>query len=280
MKMTPNRHTVLRVVVLLLLVGIVAPFVVQAVPSVVGADRSYTVLSGSMQPAIAPGDIVVVNSVDPNQIEKGEIITYRLPDSETPTTHRVVAVDRTDQSLEFRTKGDANENVDPASVPAEAVVGEVMFVIPYIGYVTRFADTQLGFFLMVGVPFALLVLNELVNVVTAARSPPAETTNAHSGRTTTEDTTASTEGGSSNNIALTRTDLKLTAPVLVAFGGYSSYVAWQDPTAVSVAIATATASAAILVSGFYFITGRDESPAPSENPLDPMPDGGGDVDEE
>ena len=135
------------------------------------------------------------------------------------------------------------------------------------------------------IPLALLVLNELVNVVTTAESSPAEPTDDSPARTTTEDAAASTEGGNPGGIAITRTDLSLTTPVLVAFGGYSGYVAWQDPTALSVGVATATASAALLASGLYYALGRDASPAPTPATdagvdEDPTPDGGVDVDAE
>ncbi|TKX83266.1 hypothetical protein EXE43_25160, partial [Halorubrum sp. SS5] len=50
-----------NIVGLMILVAIVVPFVVFAVPQVVGADQSYVVLSGSMEPAMSPGDVIIVN---------------------------------------------------------------------------------------------------------------------------------------------------------------------------------------------------------------------------
>jgi signal peptidase len=286
MRTVPSLHTVLRAVALVALLCVVALFVVQAVPSAVGADRSYTVLSGSMEPTIAPGDVVIVNSVGTERIEEGEIVTYRLAGSDVPTTHRVVGVERTDEGVTFRTKGDANEDVDPSRVPADALVGEVMFVIPHVGYVTRFADSRLGFVVMVGVPFALLVLNELVNVATAATSPatgatddPVARTTDESPATAAEGSTARTDAPESDGVAVAPADLTLTTPVLVAFGGYSSYVAWQEPTGVSVGVAAATTSAALLVAALHYLAGRHPSPSPPTN-AGTTPDGGVDVDDD
>ena len=59
--MTPEltRGGVLRAVALVLVVALVVPFVVFAVPQVVGGDASFVVISGSMEPAISVGDAVV-----------------------------------------------------------------------------------------------------------------------------------------------------------------------------------------------------------------------------
>ena len=59
------------------LVLAVVPFVVYAVPGVVGASESYVVLSGSMEPTISPGDVIVVEDVDPGDVEEGDVITFR-----------------------------------------------------------------------------------------------------------------------------------------------------------------------------------------------------------
>jgi signal peptidase len=161
-----------RTVGLVLLVAVVVPFVVFAVPQVVGAEQSYVVLSGSMEPAIPTGSAVIVERASPDAIERGDVITFEGGSSELTTTHRVVEVRTVDGERRFRTKGDNNEDVDPRPVPEEAVVGRVMelsvpgvgsalFVIPFIGYVVQFAKTTVGFGLLVVLPFALLVASEL-----------------------------------------------------------------------------------------------------------------------
>ncbi|MFB6068367.1 MAG: signal peptidase I [Halobacterium sp.] len=163
----PERNrlrTVLRYASVVLLIAVVLPFVVFAVPQVVGAQHSYVVLSSSMSPTIHAGDVVVVDGVDPANVEEGDVITFEPPsdhqiDSEL-VTHRVVEVVRRDGELFFRTKGDANEEPDQALVPAENVVGTVQFHIPKIGYVIQFAGSGRGTLAFVVVPAVLLILNE------------------------------------------------------------------------------------------------------------------------
>ncbi|MFC7130198.1 signal peptidase I [Haloferax chudinovii] len=162
---------VLGGVVLLVAVALV---VVLAAPQAFGADASYTVLSGSMSPTFDAGDVVVVRDVPPADISAGDIITYReaggaITDERTDrVTHRVVAVDRSGDSPVFRTKGDANEDVDSDPVTADRVVGRVWFHVPYLGLAAQFVQSGLGLVLFVILPGALLVVTELYSLYTDA----------------------------------------------------------------------------------------------------------------
>ncbi|SFR47818.1 signal peptidase, endoplasmic reticulum-type [Halogeometricum rufum] len=150
---------------------VVVPFVVFAVPQVVGADHSYVVQSDSMTPTFAAGDVVVVDGRSPSTVEAGDVITYTAPGASVVgggganrITHRVVEVVERDGGRFFRTKGDANEEADGELVPASNLVGVVTFSIPYIGWVIAFGQTRLGTLLLVVAPLALLALTELWTV--------------------------------------------------------------------------------------------------------------------
>jgi signal peptidase len=137
----------------LLLVAVVLPFAVFIAPQAVGAEHAYVVVSSSMSPTIHAGDTVIVNEVPAKAVEEGDIITFidgeratiqQGQASENLITHRVTDVQRTEQGLAFKTKGDANEEADRGFVPASALVGRVMVTIPFIGHVITFAGTTTG----------------------------------------------------------------------------------------------------------------------------------------
>jgi len=106
--------------------------------------RVDTVLSGSMEPALKVGGVVVTQPVGVEDIREGDVITFYSPLGDRLTTHRVIARVTSIQDTEFvqlamatpteespvyfRTKGDANEDADPFLVPAENVVGKVVFL--------------------------------------------------------------------------------------------------------------------------------------------------------
>ena len=58
----------------LCLVLALLPFLVFAVPQTVGADHGFVILSGSMEPALSPGDVVIVS--DAASVGVGDIITF------------------------------------------------------------------------------------------------------------------------------------------------------------------------------------------------------------
>jgi len=121
------------------------------------------VFSGSMEPELKVGSVVVTRPVEPEEIRAGDIITFYSPLSERLTSHRVVAVEQT-SAFHFLTKGDANGDADPVVVPAQNVVGKVCLHIPYFGYVTQFVKTPLGFLLTICIPGLVVIVTEVRNI--------------------------------------------------------------------------------------------------------------------
>ncbi|MCU4801480.1 signal peptidase I [Halobacteria archaeon HArc-gm2] len=147
-------------------------FVAAAVPQIVGADESYVVLSDSMSPAIEAGAVVFVGEVPADDIGEGDVITIERAGAtgdSSRVTHRVVEVVERDGERRFRTKGDANEDPDPGLVAPSEVVGVVQFHVPYMGYVTSFAQTRLGILALVVVPAVLLVVSEVWDLLSATK---------------------------------------------------------------------------------------------------------------
>jgi signal peptidase len=152
----PSIRQVGTVLGTLLLIALVVPFAVFAVPQVIGADHGFVILSGSMEPDIAPGDVVIVDASAP--VGVGDIVTFS-EDSDVPVTHRIVA----EEDGQWVTKGDANENRDARPVAPETVLGKVVLTIPLIGHVVLWANTPVGYISLVLVPLLLLLGNELLS---------------------------------------------------------------------------------------------------------------------
>jgi len=105
------------------------------VPRLAGATP-YNVQTGSMRPNLPPGTLVVVRPVEPDEIGIGTVITYQLESGRPEAvTHRVTEIGINNVSGErtFRTKGDANDAVDPDPVRPVQVRGEVWYSVPYVG---------------------------------------------------------------------------------------------------------------------------------------------------
>ncbi|MGO1973246.1 MAG: signal peptidase I [Propionibacteriaceae bacterium] len=138
-------------------------------PRVVGG-QAYTVLSGSMQPTLAPGALVVVRPVPVEQVATGEMITYQLESGRAAVvTHRVVSIGyAADGTVRLRTRGDANGAPDPEPVRAEQVRGVVWYSVPWLGHVNTLVRGDQRTILL-GLVVATLVGYAAVMFVSAAR---------------------------------------------------------------------------------------------------------------
>ena len=97
---------------------------------------ALAIASGSMEPNIHKGDVVVVEKIEDkfSSIEEGEVIAYKYGD--VIVVHRVVNIVEDNGEYYFYTKGDANTNEDNYAIREEMVIGVVNFRIPYIGLPT------------------------------------------------------------------------------------------------------------------------------------------------
>lgn len=133
----------------------------------------FTVLSGSMEPTYHVGSLIYVKEVDPMQLQSGDVITFML-DEDTVATHRVVEVvpDEEDPSvIRFRTKGDANDNVDGGLVHYKNVLGTPVFTIPMLGYLASYIQNPPGTYVAISAGAVLLLLVFLPDLFTQEEKP-------------------------------------------------------------------------------------------------------------
>jgi len=136
--------------------------------SLIPGYEAKIVQSGSMEPAIATGALVIVKAEARYVVE--DVITFTTrSDSDVPTTHRIVEDGLQAGELVYFTKGDANNDVDPEPVNPANVLGKVILDIPYLGYLLDFARQPLGFFLLIGIPALLIAFEEISVIVKEVR---------------------------------------------------------------------------------------------------------------
>lgn len=149
----------------LLVALVVVPGALYMVPSATGSDHAFLVLSGSMVPTFDPGDVIFVSEVAPEDVEVGDIITFRARvGSTTLFTHRVIEVLEDGGRLRWRTQGDANEDPDPFVIHPEMLVGEYDFQIPYWGHLVNAIRSKLGYVVFILLPAAIVIVREFVKL--------------------------------------------------------------------------------------------------------------------
>jgi signal peptidase len=124
--------------------------------------RALVVRSGSMEPAISTGSLVVVHRVPAESIAVGQVISFvTLEGTGQVITHRVQAVSQADGEMAVETKGDANTGSEKWSIGASGVVGRVVLHIPYLGYALAYLGGRTARLLLVVTP-ALALAGVLV----------------------------------------------------------------------------------------------------------------------
>lgn len=111
--------------------------------------HTYVVLSGSMEPNIKTGAIVLVD-MTAEKYKVDDIVTYNIGNQ--PVTHRIVKMDENS----CITKGDANQQEDPVPVKKSQILGKVLISIPFAGYLLSSMKSKQGILVML---FALFLAN-------------------------------------------------------------------------------------------------------------------------
>lgn len=111
----------------------------------------YGVLTGSMEPSYPTGSLIYVKPVDASDLRVNDVITFSISPG-VIATHRIVEVVWDEEHpgvLRYRTKGDANKDVDAALVSANNIIGKAMFAIPQLGYVANYIQQAPGIYVAI-----------------------------------------------------------------------------------------------------------------------------------
>ncbi len=129
-----------------------------------GMPRTYVVATGSMEPTIKAGSIIVTNTMKLDDLKPGEIITFKNPENpEQVITHRIASV-VTKNPLVVKTKGDNNQQADGWEISGEDILGKHIISLPYLGRVANFIRQPAGFGLVVVLPALIIIVKQIFNI--------------------------------------------------------------------------------------------------------------------
>ena len=96
--------------------------------------KTYTIISGSMEPELKIGDIVIVKETAESDINVGDIISFRK--GQRVITHRVIEIKKEDQKCTYVTQGDSNNVEDKENTEFNMIEGKVIKKIPFLGKIS------------------------------------------------------------------------------------------------------------------------------------------------
>lgn len=95
--------------------------------------KAFIIVSGSMQPNLKIGDLVIIKETEQANIQKNDIITF-IENGEA-ITHRISDIIDRDGQKYYQTKGDNNNSVDSDLVKYENIEGKYVLKIGKIGLI-------------------------------------------------------------------------------------------------------------------------------------------------
>lgn len=132
----------------------------------------FRVLTGSMEPELPVGSMVIVKRVGAEEVKIGDIITFFSTD---PTlqggvnTHRVIDIDNSGMDILFTTKGDANQFKDEYGAVGSNLIGVVIYCSKFLGTAVRLASNPVIFFPLLVIPLGIILISNLVGTVKTAK---------------------------------------------------------------------------------------------------------------
>ncbi len=105
---------------------------IQNKPASIFGYKVFVVISGSMEPNIHVGDIVITKNVDEENIKIGDVITFN--NDKYTITHRVIDIIQDDEIF-YKTKGDHNSVADKDLIKYNNIEGVCKFRIEKIGVI-------------------------------------------------------------------------------------------------------------------------------------------------
>ncbi len=157
--------------ILTVFIGAIAILLIGSVIPIAGNYKLMVVQSGSMEPVIKMGSMIVVKPSEDYKI--GDMISFmNRVEREESITHRIIDLEVIEGESFYVTKGDANEDPDPRRVAKRDIIGKVLFSIPYFGYAVDFAKKPLGFALIIILPASIIILDEARKIYEEIKKKP------------------------------------------------------------------------------------------------------------
>jgi len=130
--------------------------------SFTGVVKARIVLTGSMEPAISAGDIIITTPITRKFPHTGDVVAYqarRFNGAKVAVfSHRIIGGDLQNG---FVVKGDANKSPDSQKPKASDILGVVILVIPFLGNIL----TPKALFLLVPCIFGLWLIMDAMKSV-------------------------------------------------------------------------------------------------------------------
>lgn len=123
--------------------------------------KTFVIISGSMEPSLEIGDIVVVKEFPKEELQVGDVISFR--NGQSIITHRITNVVKSKNGkISFETKGDNNNIKDKNNVKYDDIEGKMVGKIPFVGKVALLLKNKLIIIIILMIFYMMYIHNAKV----------------------------------------------------------------------------------------------------------------------
>ena len=120
--------------------------------------KTYTIVSGSMQPELNIGDVIIVKETNDLELNIGDIISYRS--GQSIVTHRIHKINYENGRKNYITKGDYNNVEDNIIITIDSIEGKVVNKLSGVGNITLFLQNKYSIIVITLLFFIYLIFKK------------------------------------------------------------------------------------------------------------------------
>lgn len=139
-----------------IVIGVKSVLQPQKIASCFGIS-DFLVLSGSMEPGIMTGDLIISKNVDEDDVKIGDVVTFQI--NNEVITHRIVDSTEKDGKLYYTTKGDNNNTADLEPITYENIVGRYVAKIDRFGKLVDVIKSKITLVVLILIVFLTYWIN-------------------------------------------------------------------------------------------------------------------------
>jgi|LGVF01.2.fsa_nt_gb signal peptidase len=130
------------------------------------------VITGSMEPVLEVGDVLLIKDIEDKDLRVDDIITYKSTYGSLAgnyITHRIVSISENDGLYLFRTKGDANPVQDAEIITIDKIEGVYQHKVAIIKVIMAMLSNWIVFISVIILPLSISLGLQLVNAISSSR---------------------------------------------------------------------------------------------------------------
>ena len=164
-KLKQNTIETLKFAVLLIVIVFAVKLIFTYIPPL-NAYNMFSIQTDSMDPIIAPGDIVITKEIDPKDIEVGDIVAFHVDitgdGKDDVVVHYIAEINTVNDKLTFKTKPHVSELQDRWTLEEEDIVGIYTYQVDNLGKILQFAQSWVGITIII---IDILIISVLYDVL-------------------------------------------------------------------------------------------------------------------